>query len=188
MTGDDQPSTGCPPAPGMPRLRATGAPVPPSHPGPPPGGEWPLYSHMAYGPLVSTVPTARARTKVVLREWGAIPDDLTADVLTVVSELTSNAVQASLALPLPRPVRVWMCCDWVRVLVQVGDESHAQPVWTPPSGDSLTGRGLLIVAGLSDSWGWFPASGHGLTKVVWSEMRVPPAVGAPRLRAGGEAS
>ena len=103
----------------------------------------------------------------------------------MVSELTSNAVQASMALPMPRPVRVWVCCDWARVLVEIGDESPAQPVWIPPSEESLTGRGLLIIAGLSDRWGWFPASGYGLTKLVWAELRLPPTAGTAPARPAG---
>jgi hypothetical protein len=126
---------------------------------------------MAYGALLGTVPTARARTMAVLREWGAVPGESVSDVLAVVSELVSNGVQASLVLPLPRPVRVWVCCDGVRVLVQVGDESHAQPVFVSPSEEALSGRGLIVVAALSDRWGWFPASSHGLAKIVWAEVR-----------------
>jgi hypothetical protein len=145
--------------------------VPPSHPLLPRGGSWPLYTHMAYGPLLGSVPTARARTMAVLREWDAVPEEAVSDVLIVVSELVSNGVQASLVLPLPRLVQVWVCCDGVRVLVQAGDESPAQPVCVPPGEDALSGRGLIVVAALSDRWGWFPASSHGLAKIVWAEIR-----------------
>jgi hypothetical protein len=145
--------------------------VPPSRPRLPRGGSWPLCTHMAYGPLVGSVPTARARTAAVLREWGAVSAETVSDVLIVVSELVSNGVQASLALPLPRPVFVSVCWDGVRVLVQVGDESAAQPVCVWPGEEALSGRGLIVVAALSDRWGWFPASSHGLAKIVWAEIR-----------------
>jgi hypothetical protein len=145
--------------------------VRPSHPRLPRGGSWPLCTHMAYGPLLGSVPTARARTMAVLREWGAAPGESVSDVLIVVSELVSNGVQASLVLPLPRPVQVWVCWDGVRVLVQAGDESPAQPVSVPPGEEALSGRGLIVVAALSDRWGWFPANSHGLAKIVWAEIR-----------------
>jgi hypothetical protein len=132
---------------------------------------------MAYGPLLDTVPTARARTMAVLLEWGAVPGESMSDALTVVSELVSNAVRASLVLPLPRPVRVWVCCDGARVLAQVGDESRAQPTCVPPSDDALSGRGLIVVAALSIGWGWFPASSHGLAKIVWAELEINTASG-----------
>jgi hypothetical protein len=144
--------------------------IPPSHPRLPCGGSRPLYTHMAYGALLGSVPTARARTMVVLREWGAVPAETASDILLVVSELVSNGVQASLLLPLPRPVQVWVCWDGVRVLVQVGDESHAEPVCVPPGEVASSGRGLIVVAALSDRWGWFPANSHGLAKIVWAEI------------------
>jgi Histidine kinase-like ATPase domain len=144
--------------------------VPPSHPRLPPGGSWPLYTHMAYGPLLGSVPTARARTMAVLREWGTVPTEAVDDVLLVVSELVSNGVQASLVLTLPRPVQVWVYCDGARVQVQVGDESHAQPICIPLGEEASGGRGLIVVAALSERWGWFPVSGHGLAKIVWAEI------------------
>jgi len=131
---------------------------------------------MTYGPLPDTVPTARTRTKVVLREWDCAPADRAADILTVVSELASNAVRASAALPGSRPVRVWVCSDLARVLVQVGDESLAQPVRVLPGPEAEHGRGLLVVQAFSSAWGWFPATAHGLAKIVWAEL--------PTTRAG----
>jgi hypothetical protein len=179
MTGAVPPADRSPSGPLQNAARGTGIapsePAPghvrPSHPRLPRGGSWPLCSHIAYGPLLDSVPTARARTMAVLREWGAVPTETVSDVLIVVSELVSNGVQASLILPLPRPVQVWVCCDGIRVLVQVGDESPAQPVCVPPGEEALSGRGLIVVAALSDRWGWFPASSHGLAKIVWAEIR-----------------
>jgi anti-sigma regulatory factor (Ser/Thr protein kinase) len=126
---------------------------------------------MAYGPLPDSVPTARGRTKAVLLEWGAARDGLD-DILLVVTELVTNAVNASRALPGSRPVRVWVCFDAAaRLLIEVGDESLAQPVRVPRSDDALSGRGLHVVDDLSSGWGWFPATGHGLAKVVWADIR-----------------
>ncbi len=125
---------------------------------------------MAYGPLPDTVPTARARTRVVLQEWGPALDGLVDATLLVVSELVSNAVATSRALSDMRPVRLWLCSDLVRVLAQVGDESPARPVRVTPDPGTEHGRGLLVVQAFSSAWGWFPASGHGLAKVVWADI------------------
>jgi anti-sigma regulatory factor (Ser/Thr protein kinase) len=130
---------------------------------------------MAYGALPDTVPTARARTRAVLREWEATPSGLAQDILLAVTELITNAVVASRGLPQATPVRLWVCCDRARLLVQAGDESPAPPVRIPPSDDALSGRGLMVVEGLCSSWGWFPATGHGLAKIVWADFRLAPA-------------
>jgi anti-sigma regulatory factor (Ser/Thr protein kinase) len=173
MTDANSPPTEYHPSPGIPRLTTIPLSIPPSHPQPPAGGEWPLCSHMTYGALLDTVPTARTRTHAVLREWGVTPSDLIEDVLVVVSELVSNAVVASRALPETPPVRVWVCCDWARVLVEVGDENPARPVRTSPNEDALSGRGLVVIEALSSSWGWFSATHHGLAKVVWADLHIP---------------
>jgi hypothetical protein len=74
VTGPAGSRPGVPPSSGASEPVAL-VPVPPSQPHPPPGGRWPLHSHMAYGPLPGTVPTARSRTKAVLLEWGTAPGD-----------------------------------------------------------------------------------------------------------------
>jgi anti-sigma regulatory factor (Ser/Thr protein kinase) len=150
-------------------------PVPPSQPRPAGGGGWPLLSQFAYGPLPDTVPTARARTKAVLAEWEITSGDLLlGDIAVVISELISNAVTASRALPGLAEIRVWLCCDRRRLLIEVGDHCVDPPLFVPPSDEALSGRGLLVVDKLSSGdWGWFPATPHGLAKVVWAEIRLP---------------
>jgi hypothetical protein len=152
---------------------------------------------MTYGPLPDSVPTARARTKAVLREWEIPPDDLTDDVLLVVSELVGNGVTASRTLSEPRPVRLWLRSgrprrhELARVLVLVGDHSPHPPMPAPQSLDAEHGRGLAVVQALSAAWGWYPATGHGLAKVVWALIapgQAPPqraAAPAPAGVAGG---
>lgn len=178
-----------PASPGASQPTAAWVPIPLSQPRPPDGGRWSLRTHMSYGALLDTVPVARARTKAVLREWGRAPAGLD-DILLVVTELVSNAVAASRVLPQAGPVRVWVCCDGTRVQVQVGDDSPAPPVCVPPSVDALGGRGLMVVAGLSCDWGWFPRVGPGLAKVVWAELPADPhhepASYASRGRGRGE--
>lgn len=169
--------------PGRPRHLPPAAQQPPvpSQPPPPGAGRWPLRSHMTYGPLLDTVPTARARTKALLREWGAPPGDLMSDVLLVVSELVSNAITASRALREPQPVRLWLRAQrpqdphWPQVLVLAGDHSPHPPLRVTQSPDAEHGRGLAVVQALSAAWGWYPATSHGLTKVVWALIGAAPA-------------
>jgi anti-sigma regulatory factor (Ser/Thr protein kinase) len=147
-------------------------PVPPSHPQPPGQGGWPLYNHLPFGPLRDSVPTARIHPEAVLREWGLRRAAL-ADILTVMSELVSNAVQASAALPQARPLRVWTSSDGARVLIQAGDESPARPVIAAPDVEAEHGRGLLVAQALSSAWAWFPATSHSVAKVVWADLPNP---------------
>lgn len=179
MTGPAGSRLDVPPSSGASEPADARVPVPPSQPRPAGGGGWPLLSHFAYGPLRDTVPTARARTRAVLAEWEITPGDLLLwDIAVVVSELVSNAVVASRALPGSAEVRMWLCCDRVRLLVEVGDHSLDPPMFVPPSGEALSGRGLRVVDGLSSgAWGWFPATAHGLAKVVWAEIRLPSMIG-----------
>jgi hypothetical protein len=149
------------------------------------GDWWPLRSHMTYGPLLDSVPTARSRTKVVLREWGTPPGELTDSVLLVVSELVGNAVTASRTLSEPQPVRLWLRAGRLRVLgaarvlVLVGDHSLRPPLRVPLSPDAGHGRGLTVVQGFSAAWGWYPATSHGLAKVVWALVGLGPASRQP---------
>jgi anti-sigma regulatory factor (Ser/Thr protein kinase) len=144
--------------------------IEPSYPEPSGRGEWPLSSCLAYGPLLDSVPTARTRTKVILQEWGPTLAELVDDTLLVVSELVGNAVTASRELTESPPVRLWLQSDWSQVLVLVRDESPRSPLRITPSLDAEHGRGLMAVEGVSSSWGWYPATGNRLAKVVWARI------------------
>jgi len=95
----------------------------------------------------------------------------------VVSELVSNAVQASAGLTGSRfagywapgipPVRVWLSADDHRVVIQVWDGSDRPPVPQPVAPEADRGRGLLLVGALSEEWGCYtPEKSSG--KVVWT--------------------
>lgn len=154
-----------------------GVPVPPSRPEPVAEGRWSLCSHMEFGPLPDTVPSARLRSKVVLHEWGPVLAALAEDTLLVVSELVANAVTASRALSGVRPVNLWLQSDGWRVLVLAGDDSPAPPLRVEPRIDAERGRGLLVVETISSAWGWYLATGRGLAKIVWAQVgpAAPPA-------------
>jgi anti-sigma regulatory factor (Ser/Thr protein kinase) len=119
---------------------------------------------------LSTAPgCGRAWTRQVLREWGL--DRLADECELLVSELTTNAVQASAPIA-DAVIRLWLASDRERVVILVWDPSPQPPTPANLGQDAENGRGLLLVQALSLQWGWyFPAStspdGH-TGKVVWA--------------------
>jgi histidine kinase-like protein len=166
--------TGTVPGPGAPGSLEPGSGAGPArHP-----GEWPLRSYLELAPLASAVPCARLHARAVLWEWG-LPAFYDTACL-IVSELTTNAIQASAGLngsrydgrwtPGTPPVRVWLCSDRQRVMTAVWDGSHHRPARAEPDDpEAERGRGLLLVETLSEKWGVHtPARSSG--KVVWAVM------------------
>jgi anti-sigma regulatory factor (Ser/Thr protein kinase) len=141
-----------------------------------PGIAWPMSSMLPpMGVLTSAPGTARAHVRAVLGGWG-LPH-LTEVCELVVSELTTNAVEASTG-PTGRPlygggrmpvVRVCLFSDGVRLLIEVWDQAMGFPVLRPAASDAEAGRGLHLVDALSGGrWGYQP--GQGPAKVVWAEV------------------
>jgi len=151
-------------SPGVTRARA---------PVPPPRGRglrravtWPLRTYLELGAFPGAVPSARLHAKALLWEWGLACGET---VELVVSEIVTNAVQASGELSLPGVVRLWLLSDRERVLVLVWDASPRHPV---PAGESMDeigegGRGLMLVDAMSERWSWYPDPETG-GKVVWA--------------------
>lgn len=130
---------------------------------------------LALGPLPGAPGCARAHARAVLLSWD-IPGTVIGDIELAVSELVTNAVQATwrLNLTVPEPVTVRMADEGQDVLVEVSDASTEKPAPFTPRDAIEGGRGLLIVASLSDEWGSYPRGPAG--KVVWARM---PAKQAP---------
>jgi anti-sigma regulatory factor (Ser/Thr protein kinase) len=115
--------------------------------------KWPLGSFLALGAIPESVPTARGHALAVAAEWGLarLSDDLT----LVVSELFTNALRESVKLPTRPPVRLRLRSDRSRIQVLVWDAGPNLPEEKTPAPDDLGGRGLTIVASLSQGqWGW----------------------------------
>jgi len=140
-----------------------------------PGAPWPHQSFLELGALPTAAPCARLHTTLVLWEWhlGA----LVRTAALVVSELVSNAVQATADLtgsrfagewaPGTPPVRLWLSADEHRLVIQVWDGSDRPPVPQPVAPEADSGRGLLLVGSLSAEWGCYtPEKSSG--KVVWA--------------------
>jgi anti-sigma regulatory factor (Ser/Thr protein kinase) len=141
---------------------------------------WPFQSHLELGALPSAVPCARLHARQVLWEWklSAVAEP----VELLVSELVTNAVQASADLPGGRDdrayadgmptVRFWLAADPRRVLVQVWDRCRSRPQRQEPRPEAESGRGLLLVEALSSEWGSFTPKGWN-GKLVWALVTRP---------------
>jgi anti-sigma regulatory factor (Ser/Thr protein kinase) len=116
-----------------------------------------------------SVSAARRFTAATLARWGVAERE--SDVAVVVSELLSNALRHGLALaaagPCDRPIRLGLVHSGPTLLCAVADPSDELPIPRDPSWLDESGRGLHVIASLSDSWGACAAHGRP-GKVVWA--------------------
>jgi len=152
----------------------------PTEPGPM-GARWsPLPRVATRTPALTphSVTTARAFTLRTMLRWGVA--DRSHDVASVVSELLTNALRHALPegheiLPDgaaswsagPGRIRLGMLCAGHGVLCAVADPSTAAPVLRQADWLDESGRGLQLVASLSESWGYC-ATPDQQGKVVWA--------------------
>ncbi|MGH8866735.1 MAG: SpoIIE family protein phosphatase [Actinomycetes bacterium] len=106
------------------------------------------------------VPAARRFVEGALRDTAFAR--VTREAELVVAELTTNALMYA-----RQPVTVHVDVTVDRVRLEVSDGSHVPPLRALPGTDSMTGRGLALVAAVSDRWGVAPNNGG---KVVWAEL------------------
>lgn len=119
--------------------------------------------------LAATLEAARvARLYVVgvLTGW-AVPDDLIEAAKLLTSELASNAIThgQDQGGTFTLGVRSFGCC----FSVDVADHSPNTPVKRSIAVDTERGRGLLLVAEIADSWGYYFEGGR---KHVWFHLRI----------------
>ena len=96
----------------------------------------------------------------------ALPEDRTEIGCLAVSELVTNAI-----LHGSDPVAVTTVVDADCLRVMVADGSAAEPVISQPAPlNAAGGRGLMIVAALTDLWGW-ERGDNGQGKSIWFELR-----------------
>jgi anti-sigma regulatory factor (Ser/Thr protein kinase) len=102
---------------------------------------------------------ARLFTQETLEEW-RVP--MTDDVLHVVDELVTNAVVHTTG-----PVTLALDLRGRVVRIVVADESNALPTERAPNLTSTEGRGLILVAAMSRTWGVRDRDGG---KTVWADV------------------
>ena len=113
----------------------------------------------------ASVSTARRFAADLLSEWAA--DEAEWTVTQLVSELATNAV-----LHARSAFEVELQLDGEQLLIRVSDQSPQEPVRRRFGEQSTTGRGLALLAQLSEDWG-VDLSSDG--KTVWCAV---PASGA----------
>ncbi len=141
---------------------------------------------------LAATPTAvghsRQLVRLALNRWGLAA--LTEDAELVVSELVTNAVQAT-GVTDPRrhglisagsaTIQVRVLMYQAGIVIEVWDRDPGRAGYgQEAASDEEGGRGLMIVTALCKQWDYFGAARGG--KVVWAELAVP--AGLPR-RTGG---
>ncbi|MCX5423893.1 ATP-binding protein [Streptomyces sp. NBC_00078] len=112
-----------------------------------------------------SVAVARDLTRVTFADWGLTRRS--DDVLLCVSELATNALLHG--VPPGRCFRLDLSLDTAEVLrVEVQDSGPGEIRTPDVMPESERGRGLLLVAALSDDWG---VRHREPGKVVWCEFR-----------------
>lgn len=122
--------------------------------------------------LDASVAAARRRVLDRLREWH-IDSSSCDDALLLVSELFTNAVRHTAS----DKVSCMLWLSGLRLRLEVTDQGGGRAPVEPPSDgavdtDGESGRGLLLVSALADSWGIRP-EGNGSENdghAVWAEM------------------
>jgi len=123
-------------------------------------------SILEFAPLPGAIPCARLHAVHVLHEWGL--RELAEDAALIVSELMTNAAEASVALADRPPITFRLLACEKSLIIEAWDHSPADLEPREPGAEAESGRGLTVVAALSDRWGWERTGYH--RKVVWAEL------------------
>jgi serine phosphatase RsbU (regulator of sigma subunit)/anti-sigma regulatory factor (Ser/Thr protein kinase) len=130
-------------------------------------GHQDLSAEAAFEPEPTAVADARRFVRNTLTSWGLSErGDLVADAVLLASELVTNAIVHA-----GTPVQLTCRRDGANVEVSVLDRHPARVIPDPPGTaaevDRPSGRGLLLPAALSSSWGvtYAPAA-----KVIWFRL------------------
>jgi anti-sigma regulatory factor (Ser/Thr protein kinase) len=136
---------------------------------------WPLSSSLELGAMPTAVPCARLHAKHLVWEWGL--SSITDTIELLVSELTTNAVQAMAGQDGQPAIRLRLLSDNTRVRIEVWDADPRPPAPKDPGADGMPdldaegGRGLFLVAALSARWNWTPTR-EPTGKVTWCELDI----------------
>jgi anti-sigma regulatory factor (Ser/Thr protein kinase) len=120
---------------------------------------------------LASIPAVRRRLGEFLR--AADLGDIAGDVVLICSELMANAVvHGCRGFPPDTKITVTATCSNTKLRVVVQDPSDEEPCAQRDSEIRTSGRGLNLVASLSDRWG-FEADLVGCGKLVWAEIDYP---------------
>jgi anti-sigma regulatory factor (Ser/Thr protein kinase) len=125
--------------------------------------------HLELAPLPTAIGCCRLPAVAVLKEWG-LPRELIEDAERLVSELMTNAADASIVLPERPPVALRLLASETALVIEAWDQSPLDLEPREAGADDECGRGLTVVAALSDRWGC-ERTGHN-RKVVWALLAV----------------
>jgi serine/threonine-protein kinase RsbW len=126
-----------------------------------------LSSTLELAPLDTAIPCFRLHAVAVLQEW-RLPRELVADAAMLVSELMTNAADASACMPERPPVALRLIATEKTLMIEAWDQS---PLELEPREAGMydeCGRGLAVVAALSVRWGC-DRTGYR-RKRVWAEL------------------
>jgi histidine kinase-like protein len=123
-------------------------------------------SYLELAPLPGAIPCAHLHAVHVLHEWGL--RDLACDAALIVSELTTNAADASIVLPGRPPIALRLVATDTLLRIEVWDHSPLDLEPREADARAECGRGLMVVAALSARWG-SKRTGYQ-RKVVWAEL------------------
>ncbi len=138
-----------------------------------------MITGRSFAPDVASI---RAARRFVLDAVGDAASEQRDAISVMVSELAMNAVQYAHTT---FDVRMELTGESLRV--EVTDSGGGIPEIQPlPPASSPHGRGLFIVARLSDEWGIIPAAG-GAQKGVWFRVAVRGGPGAGPAPGAGHA-
>jgi anti-sigma regulatory factor (Ser/Thr protein kinase) len=135
---------------------------------------------LAPGQDLASVSTARGFARATLHRWG-ITGPRADDIIVVVSEMTANAVRHTRPGPGRWPVTAGLLqpARGQGVLCAVTDPGPGQPRPRPASHLAESGRGLHVIAALSQQWGHTLSGPAG--KIVWALLG-PAAPDLPRRK------
>lgn len=102
---------------------------------------------LAVGPRAAV--EARAQVRAAICAWDLPVDESDAVLLT--SELVTNAITHSSG----ETMTLVLTCDERQLRVDVHDSSPCLPVPASVAPDAEAGRGLMLVATLSEGWGFY---------------------------------
>ncbi len=147
-----------------------------------------LLEQLEIGSDPTEVGRARRWARARLAGSGVDADESLAETLILlISELVTNAVvhtgcPAVLCMLLPRRCPAGVAHEAGSVRVEVADASSRAPRRRLAEGEDTGGRGLELVSGLADRWGWEHEPGG---KRVWCELDTAPLGAVDPVPANG---